>query len=72
MKKKTETDTQEASSVQRLVRRLYRCPKCKLTMRLADADVWGKIVRCTNCAEAVADNRTMPPPNAELSDSRPL
>jgi len=37
-------------------------------MRLADADVWGKIVRCTNCAEAVADNRSMPPPNVPVSD----
>ena len=49
-----------------MVWRLYRCPKCKLLMRMADADVWGKIVRCTNCAEAVADNRTMPPPNNRI------
>jgi len=66
--KRTTDDDEEAGSVQRLVRRLYRCPKCKLTMRLADADVWGKIVRCTNCADAVADNRSMPPPNARLTD----
>jgi hypothetical protein len=42
--------------------RIYNCPKCKYSMRKHDAEVWGKIVRCPECAEVVADNLEMPPP----------
>jgi len=49
-----------------LVRRPYRCPKCKHIMRLTDDDVWGKIIRCTNCAAIVADNIHTQPPNKHI------
>jgi hypothetical protein len=35
--------------------------KCGHKMRLKDSDTWGKIVRCNECTEVVANNQNMGP-----------
>src|SRR5438132_1943450 len=56
-----KTQSAPGGSVQRLVRRTYRCPNCKHVMRLTDDQVWGKIIRCIECTAVVANNLHGPP-----------
>lgn len=46
----------------KVAKRIYTCPECNHRMALRDEDVWGKIVRCHECAELVANNLDMREP----------
>ena len=51
-----------------LVRRPYKCLKCRKTTHLSEWDIWGKVIRCIHCTGILMDNRHTSPPNKEITD----
>jgi DNA-directed RNA polymerase subunit RPC12/RpoP len=56
-------DSQKAGCLPHLLRRPYKCEKCRKTTNLSDDDIWGKVIRCVHCTAVLMDNRHTLPPN---------
>lgn len=44
-----------------VVMRPFPCPVCHYVTKLSDANSWGKILSCPQCASQIADNRHIGP-----------
>ena len=43
----------------------FECPFCGYYFQLRRLESYGKVIRCPECAEVVADYRDVPPPKNE-------